>query len=369
MIIAVTMTFLVFEIFVRIVGINDQFTRKIFSKNLLRTTNNPMLIYELKPGGSSSIDNVTNRISSQGLRDREFTLPKPPGVRRIVAIGDSVTYGLGVRIEDTFSKQLESLFNSRPEAGKNPVEVLNMGVNGYKTAQEVEHLRVNGLRFEPDLVLLTYNLNDPGDFSRELPYFNSWQNRKWADESMSVPSRLWAMMTKYSELAFMIEYRTLRLRLGKVVEKKGNGNPDDAGTETAGLQARRRQYDGYFHLYNNAEAMNALAEALDRLRDLASENGFRVLFVVFPLLMDFEDYRWSELHNRILDMARTRGFVTADLLPVLKSGVKSAEMLQRRRDDFEHPNPAGHKMTADALFEIIETNGLLGTPAAENLIQ
>ncbi|MBN1878841.1 hypothetical protein JW823_01925 [bacterium] len=356
---SVGVTLAVLEVFVRFAGFNDQFTRKIFSKNLLRLSDNPALIYELKPGGRSSIDSVENIISSQGLRDREYAIPKPTGIRRIIAIGDSVTYGLGVRAEDTFAKQLEALFRTDDKSRGNKVEILNMGVNGYKTVQEVEHLKTSGLRFEPDIVLLTYNLNDPGDFSRELPYFNSWQNRKWTTESMSLPARFWARLTQYSELAFMIEYRTLRLRLGKVVERKQALEQAQTESQENAREDRRRHYDGYFHLYRNADAMTALGRSLDELQQMSVNNGFQVVFAIFPLLMDFQDYRWLDLHKQIMEMAEQRGFHTVDLLPALKSAVTSATELQRRHDDFEHPNPLGHRIAAETLFGIITAKNLL----------
>ncbi len=345
---SIGLTLLVLEIFIRIAGINDQFTRKVFSKNLLQISENSTLIYELKPGGSSFIDGVPNVISAQGLRDREYDIPKPPGVKRILILGDSVTYGLGVRLEDTFAKQLEIMLAEDNYPSIKKIEVLNMGVNGYKTVQEVEHLKVNGLRFEPDVVILAYNLNDPGDFSRELPYFNSWQNRQWTSDSMSLPAKIKGRLSQYSELAFMIEYRTLRLRLGKVVEDQPGQQPDG-----------RRNYDGYFHLYRNAQAMNALETALDVLRDTAAQSRFSVVLAMVPLLMDFQDYRWKELHEQILALGQQRGFSMVDLLPELSSRVSSASELQRRHDDFEHPNPLGHRFIAEALRETIRTGNLL----------
>ena len=351
---SIGLTVAALEITIRIAGINDQFTRKAFSKNLLQISDNPVLIYELKPGGSSSIDGVANNISSQGLRDRVFEIPKPPGVQRIIALGDSVTYGLGVRLEDTFAKQLENLLSEEKTASRERWEVLNMGVNGYKTVQEIEHLKVDGLKFEPDVVILSYNLNDPGDFSRELPYFNSWQNRQWTSETMSLPARIRARLSQFSELMFMIEYRTLRLKLGKLADQK----PADTSSQ-------RRNYDGYFHLYNNTQAMHALESALDDLQQMASNHHFKVMLAVFPLLMDFDNYKWMELHDRIREMANQREFCTIELLPILRSRVGSAKELQRRYDDFEHPNPLGHRIAAEALLESLTDCHFLMDPQSD----
>ena len=52
-------------------------------------------------------------ISAQGLRDREFAIPKPPDVWRVLILGDSVTYGFNVDISATFAKRLESLLDRK----------------------------------------------------------------------------------------------------------------------------------------------------------------------------------------------------------------------------------------------------------------
>ncbi len=331
------------EIAVRWSGINDQFTRRIFSKNLLEMSDIRRLVYEPKPGGYSLIDGVENRISQQGLRDREFQIPKPDGIFRIITLGDSVTYGLGVTAEATYPKVLESLLNTIASSGSLRCEVLNMGVNGYKTTQEVAHLTAHGLRFEPDLVILAYNLNDPGDFSRELPYFRQWQSQQWNGTHQSPWKKIRSLLTHYSDLAFMIEYRTLRQKLGAIAT---SDQPD-------------KKYDGYFHLYQNTVVMNELGSAFDELKQMGIHHHFRIVFVIFPLLIDFDHYRWAELHDTVIQMARERGFLTHDILPAFKSSQKSAPDLQRRPDDVEHPNEAGHEIAAESIGQFLRESGLV----------
>jgi len=88
---------------------------------------------------------IEYRINSMGLRDDETTYEKPEGIFRIVLIGDSYTFGYGVPIEKHFSTLLEGYFNN--------VETINMGVDGFGIDQELLHLRAEGFRYEPDLVL------------------------------------------------------------------------------------------------------------------------------------------------------------------------------------------------------------------------
>jgi lysophospholipase L1-like esterase len=121
----------------------------------VRLSDNPRLMYELTP---LSADH--NR---RGFRGADTTQAKKDGVYRILAMGDSVTYGLELAdTKDTIPAQLETLLNEQkgPGAGEREFEVLNFGVPGYSILQEAEQLRVKGLDFAPDLVVLTVCLND-----------------------------------------------------------------------------------------------------------------------------------------------------------------------------------------------------------------
>ena len=102
---------------------------------------------------------VTYRINSMGFRDVEHTFTKPQGVFRIVAIGDSFTWGQGAESEDTYPYQLEATLNSRP--GRHPrIEVINLGICNYFTEPERLALEYYGKQFKPDMVLLGFVRND-----------------------------------------------------------------------------------------------------------------------------------------------------------------------------------------------------------------
>ncbi len=96
--------------------------------------------------------------NSLGLRDKEYEIPKPEGVIRVLVLGDSITYGFGVRAEETYAKQLEQILNESCESLT--FEVINAGVSGYNIHQELAYLRDRGLELEPDFVILTFVHND-----------------------------------------------------------------------------------------------------------------------------------------------------------------------------------------------------------------
>lgn len=129
-----------------------------------KRSTNPLLGFELKANYRNDDPDLIQsyaRTNSHGQRDKERTLEKPPGVRRILLLGDSVVEGYGLRERDTISRQLEDLY----EDGR--TEVLNFGVSAYCTRAEVELLEVKGLRFDPDVVILVFVENDFDNFNRE----------------------------------------------------------------------------------------------------------------------------------------------------------------------------------------------------------
>jgi len=96
------------------------------------------------------------KINSLGYRDVEHTREKPPGVFRIAVLGDSMIEARQVSIADTFCKQLEKRLSGRPEFGNLKVEVLNFGIGGFGTDQELLTLRLHVLDFSPDLIMLAF---------------------------------------------------------------------------------------------------------------------------------------------------------------------------------------------------------------------
>ena len=83
------------------------------------------------------------RTNSAGFRDTEHAIPKPPGVFRIVALGDSFTFGTGARFEETYLARLERLLNRR-QGGHPTVEIVKAGLPRFYT--EPERLLLKAVR-------------------------------------------------------------------------------------------------------------------------------------------------------------------------------------------------------------------------------
>jgi lysophospholipase L1-like esterase len=106
---------------------------------------------------SYSIDAPVS-INSAGLRDDEIPREKPDGEIRVLALGDSFTFALGVRHEDIWAQQLERILNERRAPQR--FQVINAGVAGYNTRQELIYLLHDGYGWDPDLVIVGFYWND-----------------------------------------------------------------------------------------------------------------------------------------------------------------------------------------------------------------
>ncbi len=97
------------------------------------------------------------RINAQGFRnDTSFSYDKPPGIIRILSVGDSHTAGFEVRQEETFSYVTRELLKRRGISS----QVINSGVSGFGTAEELVFLMAEGVRYHPDVVVLGFYAND-----------------------------------------------------------------------------------------------------------------------------------------------------------------------------------------------------------------
>ncbi len=138
-------------------------------------TSDPDLGWKLKPGVSGEWKGEGEsfvRVNSEGLRDREHTKAKPPNTLRVAVLGDSFTEAIHVPVEQTFWSKLErKLGNCEAVKGRKNVEVINFGVQGYGTAQQLIMLRKKVWDYNPDIVVLAFYIgNDVINNSPKLEY-------------------------------------------------------------------------------------------------------------------------------------------------------------------------------------------------------
>jgi hypothetical protein len=135
---------------------------KFHAANVSRVLEGDFLLFELKPHLHRTLFGQPFSTNSQGLRDREYTVEKPPGVFRVAVLGSSIDMGWGVGDDDTYVELLEGWLNAQAKRRglARRFEVLNFAVAAYSPMQRLEAFRRKAVRFEPDLVLYSATLLD-----------------------------------------------------------------------------------------------------------------------------------------------------------------------------------------------------------------
>lgn len=179
-------------------------------------------------------------INEEGFRGRAFTPAKPPGVFRVAVLGDSYVFGHGVEEGETFAAQLEA----RLQTPARPVEVLNLGVIGYSTDQELLLLRDRVLDWAPDLVILAIYRNDVLDNGRDTAWGLYRKPRFVRDgEALVVaeptlsPSVPWGMRVRRELRSRFVLYDIVAFRFGlasleESLADDGSGDPQGAAEQT-----------------------------------------------------------------------------------------------------------------------------------------
>lgn len=138
-------------------------------RELITPHHSDKMLYDLRPNLSGRFQRANLQTNRCGMRDDEFPIEKTPGTYRIALLGDSFAFGWGVKAEESFGKVMERELNRLSAVYDSAVrrfEVLNFGVPGYSTFQEVERFKELAIEFDPDAVLVFWVENDFG-----LPFF------------------------------------------------------------------------------------------------------------------------------------------------------------------------------------------------------
>lgn len=137
-------------------------------------------------------DIVTN---SSGMRDREHTIEKRANQFRIMVLGDSFMEANQVNFEDAFSSVLERTLR---ETTRRDIEVINAGVSGWGTDDELTYLVREGVKYRPDLVLVVMTLHN--DISDNLAQkFHSFQNGEIAERPVELTPAVSFVILKMKE--------------------------------------------------------------------------------------------------------------------------------------------------------------------------
>lgn len=300
--------------------------------------------WKLRPG-THVWGGVPVHINDKRLRGPERTYSKPLGVRRILFLGDSVTFGFRMReYEETFPHQVEQLWNERHGV---ELQAINAGVDGYSPWQEYHYFSTEGLRYEPDLLVIGFVLNDVTE-QLSLHRFGGWSEGYQLSRA-AASWREW--LGDRTAIGFFLQRAARQIQFG--ADAAGGAQ----AAEIMRIQALVEQPD---HPEIRRAWEITMANVSDIFR-LAREQQIPVLLVTFPYTFQFDDPRGQGGPQSILDrFAQQHGVAHLDLLPPLAAYL--ADNDRRAHElflDDNHLTPRGAALVASHIVEKIEAAGLL----------
>lgn len=284
----------------------------------------------MKPGSHYEFQAIPVDINSHGLRGPETTYEKPTGTYRILNLGDSIVMGWGVHEEDTYGQRLEALLNET-DIGKVRYEVINAGVPGWNLENASAYLESEGLKYDPDLILLGLTIANDIKGDSALLADNYLPPIKWLREN----TYFWPFLT--------VQLRWMEAR------SKGRDRIDVIDPPT--------NPDKYFPPDPEAEQWNEFWDLVSSIDQLAQKKDVPVVLIIFPLEFQVIDENYPTLSQEVLKAkASEAGLPVLDPLPAFRQACREkpagACQLEDRylfADVWMHPSTEGHKLIATEL--------------------
>jgi hypothetical protein len=255
------------------------------------------------------------------LRDYEYPIEKPDNTYRIIGLGDSFAWGFGVADNRlTTFKYLECWLNADQDGLV--YEVINFAQPGRTVRHYEIYAREYGEQFDPDMLLILYNLNDS--------YL--------AHASMVVDRRTESLMKKQEDPLSDISrlYRFIKKRIMK----------KSVHDYTVGYIK-----EGYF----GAEKDRKWGLAQDNLKGIQKfcvENNIELVVAIFPLLYQLKkNYPFQEEVEEVERFLKSSGIKSVNLLPFFR-GKKTFVLWSGPTDS--HPNRVAHRIAAEAIYHFLQ---------------
>ncbi len=283
-------------------------------------------IYDGNPRGYFGEKNeIVHQTNSSGFRGEEFERAKEEGVYRIAFLGDSFTFGEGVKFEDTYPEVTESLLSGKYPDKK--FESYNFGVGGYNTSQELFLLKNVVLGMNVDALVVGYTLGDA-----EFPLFrrnaltgnivrNPLESENFEGTADPAPPE-----------SFLYISRVPRL-LWKYFRKK---------------DLTQKTINYYRYLYKkDSKSWFETKVALRSIIDICKEKNIPCYVLCFPVLHNLKgEYDFTDVHLMLKEEVAEAGGIYIDLLPCLR-GIDPKELWVHPTD--QHPNEIVHEIAGRAI--------------------
>lgn len=314
----------------------------------------------------TSVDGTWKFITnSKGFRNtKEFPYTKPTGTLRVLSLGDSQTQGYEVRQEATFSAVLERFLRHH----KIEAEVINTGVSGFSTAEELVLLENEGLKYHPDVVILGFFANDFEDNLKAGLFGLDAQNRltevrfehipgvRIQNAIYSIPPVRWLSENSYFySLLFNTVWDYFRARLikARLAESAAQQAGAKGGSTAAGLE--EFEYAVPTSATLTGHQLTLGAALIERMHRFCANRGIRFIVVDIPTRLAL--YRFgSSFPPLLLERLKAAGVEYVSSQSVVADFDGAAEM--------SVPHGHGHiSEFTHTLIGIAIGKRLLGSPA------
>jgi hypothetical protein len=282
-----------------------------------------------RPGAAAPMGDGHATLNARGFRGRELPVPKTGRGRRVVVLGDSVAFGYGVSDEQAFARLID--------VRENGVDAANLGVQGYGPGQELLLLQREGLRHDPDVVLLVFCLrNDfvdavlPVDLYNgrtPRPVFRLEEGRLVLDDAPVRRSALGRLAGGLADHSHLFN-RAVSVRPGPGAEPE--------------LDWRHRKQEALRDPDSVLRLNVALVLEMDRL---CRERRVAFLVATFPSGLSYE--RETEIASGFHRALAAAGVATVDMAERFRAtGATPAELAVDRTG---HLSARGHALAAEIL--------------------
>jgi len=249
----------------------------------------PPFVPTLLPNVIAWRSGVEIRTNARGLRGADVAMPKPAGCLRIACLGDSYTFGSGVREGETIPDRLATELRSQGAGAC--VEVVNLGIEGANAYDNTARLEALAIPLDPDVVVYFFLFNDVWQMERGVEWMANRRRQPEDGKSAQRAARRQSYLVRY-----------LAPRAANLARALGR----DASGKLEGWDA---QFVAGVPAWENTK------ERILRARDRCREGGVTFVLALLPAFAALTDgaYPLARYRAEVLAFCREAGIDSVDL--------------------------------------------------------
>lgn len=341
----------------------------------IRESGIPSLPYELIPGIQN--DKWGIKVNSLGFRSDEIKEQKDIEEIRIIVLGDSVTMGILKGNSNTYPAILQKLLRQQGKLNKikKKINVINMGVGGYNTCDELSILKHKGIQLKPDIIILGYVVNDlDGCNNHMYSRKNTIPNkiRKWGAINLKGLYKIYIKVLKvirvikeYRQIEDDNKYLSIETKMRDEKKQKV-----DVGNRVA----IRTKYMMNLYYHNPKQYLRHIY-ALNEIKEIALKKNIPLIIAQLPIL------DWgpnASLNDRSINLENNLEYdINSSLKKIFDRVIFYRKIMRNLNpadyrpstEDPIHLNLKGSEVVANVLFEYIVRNTKIFNPSNENSVR